>query len=207
MRCGSCDENIADASFSYCPRCGVKINAQPEPTEAQNQARAPQAQPLAKILAGTWVLGAFSAISFLVSVVHGLIPIYLMESAAWAGVAWFWQKKTHSETANIIVIVAGIVVGIGEVAHIVRHWNDNEVRPSTSITLPVTPSDTVATVTQSVPPPIALESASKSSSPVQSRISNSANPGSVPSGRNSKHSITSVADSGSGEKESRNSSG
>jgi TPR repeat protein len=142
MRCGSGDENIADASFSFCPLCGANINSERpatdpplEPTEPQSRASAVQAQPSAteippkrSILVGTWVFGAFSAISLLVSIVHGLIPIYLLESAAWAGVAWFWQKKKpQSESAKLVVLILAIVIGASEVAHIAYQWHGDDL--------------------------------------------------------------------------------
>ena len=34
---------------------------------------------------GTYVFGAFSAISVLVSIAKGIVPIYLVEAAVWAG--------------------------------------------------------------------------------------------------------------------------
>ena len=72
------------------------------------------------IRVGTLVFGAFSAISLLVSIVKGLVPIYLLEAAGWAGLAWYWQgKKTHSELAKAIVIVLAVLVAIGEVVHVV----------------------------------------------------------------------------------------
>jgi hypothetical protein len=56
----------------------------------------------------------------LVSIIKGLVPIYLLEAVGWAGLAWYWQKKnTHSELAKAIVIVLAVLVAIGEVVHIV----------------------------------------------------------------------------------------
>jgi TPR repeat protein len=73
----------------------------------------------AGIRVGTWVFGAFSAISLVVSMAKGIVPIYLLEAAGWAGAAWYWQaKKTHSDVAKAIVIVLAVLVGIGEVVHI-----------------------------------------------------------------------------------------
>jgi len=70
--------------------------------------------------AGTLVFAAFAAISLLVSIIKGLVPIYLIEAAVWAGAAWYWQaKKTRTELAKAIVIVLAVLVAIGEVAHIV----------------------------------------------------------------------------------------
>lgn len=132
MRCGSCHEEIAE-NFDFCPHCGAAMAPPLEHPAFQNQASASQVQPPAevrserKILVGTWMFGAFAAISLLVSIVHGLIPIYLLESAAWAGVAWYWQKKKpQNETAKLIVVIIGVVVAIGEVAQVASRWKGND---------------------------------------------------------------------------------
>jgi hypothetical protein len=55
-----------------------------------------------------------------VSISKGLVPIYLLEAALWAGAAWYWQaKKTHGEVAKGIVAILALLVAIGETAHIV----------------------------------------------------------------------------------------
>ncbi|MGA3125871.1 MAG: tetratricopeptide repeat protein [Candidatus Korobacteraceae bacterium] len=85
------------------------------------------------IRVGTWVFGAFSAISLLVSIVKGVVPIYLLEAAGWAGAAWYWEgKKTHSEFAKAVVVVIAILVGIGEVIHIVSQAGESNTTTSTS---------------------------------------------------------------------------
>lgn len=66
------------------------------------------------------MFAAFSALSLIVSIIKGIVPIYLLESAGWAGLAWYWQRKnTHSEMAKGIVIVFAVVVAVGEAVHIV----------------------------------------------------------------------------------------
>jgi hypothetical protein len=85
------------------------------------------------IRVGTLIFGAFSAISLLVSIVKGLVPIYLLEAAGWAGVAWYWQeKKTHSDVAKAIVIVLAVLVAIGEVVHIVSQAGSKSTAPTAS---------------------------------------------------------------------------
>jgi hypothetical protein len=85
------------------------------------------------IRVGTLVFGAFSAISLLVSIVKGIVPIYLLEAAGWAGVAWYWQaKKSHSEFAKAVVVVIAILVGIGEVVHIASQPGSKSTAPTTS---------------------------------------------------------------------------
>ena len=85
------------------------------------------------IRVGTLVFGAFSAISLLVSIVKGLVPIYLLGAAGWAGVAWYWQgKKTHSDVAKAIVIVLAVLVAIGEVVHIASQPDSKSTAPTAS---------------------------------------------------------------------------
>ena len=134
MVCNVCDKDSADG-FKFCPHCGntftpaLSLNEPPIPapevhsvtgtlTEESVSIRDGVAGTAIRL--GTLVFGAFSAISLLVSIVKGLVPIYLLEAAGWAGLAWYWQKKkTHSELAKAIVIVLAVLVAIGEVVHIV----------------------------------------------------------------------------------------
>jgi hypothetical protein len=71
-----------------------------------------------RIKGGAVVFAAFAVISLIVSVANGLVPSYLIEAAAWGGLAWYWQsRKTHSETAKGIVVTVAVIVTIGEVIH------------------------------------------------------------------------------------------
>jgi ribosomal protein L32 len=141
--CSACGKESV-AEFSYCPHCGQAFAHAPSAIESPGPS--PELQPVTDIpidesptitdgvggtavRAGTLVFAAFAAISLLVSIIKGLVPIYLFETAGWAGAAWYWQaKKTHTELAKAIVIVLAVLVGIGEVIHIV--WQTGT--PSTS---------------------------------------------------------------------------
>jgi hypothetical protein len=143
--CRACGKASA-GEFKFCPRCGEAILFKPSvvespdpPPEVQKVAdTTTDESPLVKygvagtsIRVGTIVFGAFSAISLLVSIIKGLVPIYLLESAGWAGVAWYWQrKKAHSELAKAIVIVLAVLVAIGEVVHIASQA-DSKSTPNT----------------------------------------------------------------------------
>jgi hypothetical protein len=143
--CRACGKASA-GEFKFCPRCGEAILFKPSvvespdpPPEVQKVAdTTTDESPLVKdgvagtsIRVGTLVFGAFSAISLLVSIIKGLVPIYLLESAGWAGVAWYWQrKKAHSELAKAIVIVLAVLVAIGEVVHIASQA-DSKSTPNT----------------------------------------------------------------------------
>jgi hypothetical protein len=90
-------------------------------TEVETEAPAPTPRVASngKNEIGTYVFGAFAVISLLVSIIKGVVPIYLVESAVWAGAAWYWHRaKSHSELGKAIVIVIAVLVAIGEVIHI-----------------------------------------------------------------------------------------
>ena len=143
--CRACGKASA-GEFKFCPRCGEAILFKPSvvespdpPPEIHSVTDTPTDESeLVKdgvagtsIRVGTLVFGAFSAISLLVSIIKGLVPIYLLESAGWAGVAWYWQrKKAHSELAKAIVIVLAVLVAIGEVVHIASQA-DSKSTPNT----------------------------------------------------------------------------
>src|ERR1035437_8541337 len=147
MVCNVCDKDSADG-FKFCPHCGnafapaLSVNESPiPPPEVQSVADTPtdESQPLrdgvagTAIRVGTLVFGAFSAVSLLVSIVKGLVPIYLLEAAGWAGIAWYWQrKKTHSDVAKAIVIVLAVLVAIGEVVHIASQPGSKSTAPTAS---------------------------------------------------------------------------
>jgi tetratricopeptide (TPR) repeat protein len=85
------------------------------------------------IRVGTLVFGVFSVICLLVSIAKGLVPIYLLEAAGWAGLAWYWQgKKTHSDVAKAIVIVLAVLVAIGEAVHIASQPDSKSTAPTAS---------------------------------------------------------------------------
>jgi len=133
MVCRGCGKESADG-FRFCPHCGMVLVAASPAIESPssplevgpvvNVATVEPAPP--HVIAtdrtneiGTYVFGAFSVISLLVSVVKGIVPIYLVESAIWAGAAWYWySKKSHSELAKAIVLTLATLVVIGEVIQI-----------------------------------------------------------------------------------------
>jgi tetratricopeptide (TPR) repeat protein len=100
----------------------VQTNEQ-EPTESS---KADQSNEI-----GTFVFGAFAVIALVVSIVKGIVPIYLFESAVWAGAAWYWHsKQTHSELAKAIVIVIAALIAIGEVVQVAREFNKPSTAPA-----------------------------------------------------------------------------
>jgi len=138
--CGACGKQFSE-EFSFCPYCGKSLDAKPSAgiespsvpaVDRQLFTNDPGNKPELEespgagsgIQTGTIVFGAFSAISLVVSIVKGVVPIFLLEAAGWAGAAWYWQsKKTHNELAKAIVIVLAVLVAIGEVVHIASHLN------------------------------------------------------------------------------------
>jgi len=149
--CPSCARESA-VEFSFCPHCGkafapalpvleppippagVKTSEQehndrPEPRET--------AEPNRSNEVGTYVFGAFAFIALLVSLIKGIVPIYLIESAVWAGAAWYWHRtKTHSELAKAIVIVFAALIAIGEVIQVAREFNKPSTAPANQSTDP-----------------------------------------------------------------------
>jgi TPR repeat protein len=138
MTCTACGKEAA-VDFKFCPNCGKP--AEVETSVIELPRLSPEVLPVtdtptgeSKSIShgvsgrsnktGTWIFGAFSAIALLVSILKGIVPIYLIESAIWAGAAWYWHaKKTHSELAKAIVIVLAALCAFGEVVEIVSHWN------------------------------------------------------------------------------------
>jgi hypothetical protein len=148
MACNVCGKESAD-NFKFCPHCGKafdpkpsEIESSPSPSPEVHSVTDPltdESEPIrdgvagTAIRVGTLVFGAFSAISLLVSIVKGLVPIYLLEAVGWAGVAWYWQKKkTHSELTKAIVIVLAVLVAIGEVVHIASQPSSKSTAPTAS---------------------------------------------------------------------------
>ena len=145
MVCRDCGKESAD-EFSFCPYCGKAIaaslkltepprsstplNPLPE-VEAKNSSVAPS-NGSDKI--GTYIFGAFSIISVLVSFIKGIVPIYLGEAAIWAACAWYWhRKKTHSDLARASVIVIAVLVAIGEVIQIASQFRSESKRTVASV--------------------------------------------------------------------------
>ncbi len=149
MVCGACGKQFS-GEFSFCPYCGKSLDVKPlaeiasppvpvveRQTFTDDSVNQPESveSPLASsgIQTGTIVFGAFSAISLVVSIVKGVVPIFLLEAAGWAGAAWYWQsRKTHSETAKAVVIVLAVLIAIGEVIHIASQTNSKATAPTVS---------------------------------------------------------------------------
>jgi hypothetical protein len=164
MVCHECRRETADG-FSFCPHCGTALPAgspvveSPTPplelkdaTEVLTEAPAPTPSVASdgRNEFGTYVFGAFALISLLVSLIKGVVPIYLMESAIWAGAAWYWHRtKTHSELGKAIVIVIAVLVAIGEVVHIASQSNFQSERIPPAISdyspTPSTPQSSIIT--------------------------------------------------------------
>jgi hypothetical protein len=106
--------------------------------------------PEGRIKGGTIVFAVFAVISLIVSLVNGLVPIYLIEAASWGGLAWYWQRRNrHSETAKSIVVILAAIVIIGEVIDItVRH---NATRQPTPLTALLQSNDQPSSASQPTP--------------------------------------------------------
>ena len=149
--CPSCARESA-VEFSFCPHCGrafapaLPVLEPPTPpaevkTSEQEHNDRPEpretAEPNRSNEVGTYVFGAFAVIALLVSLIKGIVPIYLIESAVWAGAAWYWHRtKTHSELAKAIVIVFAALIAIGEVIQVARQFNKPSAAPAYQSTDP-----------------------------------------------------------------------
>jgi hypothetical protein len=149
IACVVCGKQFS-GEFSFCPYCGKSLDAKQSAgiespsipvVERQSYANDPGNQPElvegagagSRIQTGTIVFGVFSVISLVVSIIKGVVPIFLLEAAGWAGVAWYWQsRKTHSETAKAVVIVLAVLIAIGEVIHIASQTNSKATAPTVS---------------------------------------------------------------------------
>jgi hypothetical protein len=147
MHCDACNEDISD-EFTYCPYCGRTVSAVPPDVELPPSAststlpelQTPVETPRMTIYIGTWVFGAFAAISLFVSILKGLVPIFLLEAAAWAFAAWYWQRKNpKSESAKTAVVILGVLAAIGEVVHITSQSSSPSTPFSVDIAAPVSP--------------------------------------------------------------------
>jgi hypothetical protein len=151
MVCSGCGKESAD-EFSYCPHCGKALVAGPPvielpgPLQEVKPVTAVATEELAPTRGvasdrsnkiGTYVFGAFSVIALLVSLIKGIVPIYLVEAAVWAGAAWYWHRtKTHSELAKAIVIVFAVLVAIGEVIQIASEFRSESKQTVASVPNP-----------------------------------------------------------------------
>ena len=149
IACGACGKQFSK-EFSFCPYCGKSLDSKPSAgiespsvpaVDRQSLTNDPSNQPESVespragsgIQTGTIVFGALSAISLVVSIIKGVVPIFLLEAAGWAGVAWYWQsRKTHSETAKAVVIVLAVLIAIGEVFHVASQPGSKSTAPTAS---------------------------------------------------------------------------
>src|SRR5580692_2549486 len=93
--CPTCSKESA-VGFSFCPHCGVPLVTVPSVAETQESPQ--QVKTIEEIAAtqqestesgkadqsnkiGTYVFGAFALLALLVSLINGVVPIYLAESA------------------------------------------------------------------------------------------------------------------------------
>ena len=149
MICGACGKQFS-GEFSFCPYCGKPLDAKPPAQieslpvpvverqsftdDSANQPESVESPGAGNgIQTGTIVFGAFAAISLVVSIVKGVVPIFLLEAAGWASAAWYWQsRKKHSDTAKGVVIVLAVLVAIGEVVHIASQPGSKSTAPTAS---------------------------------------------------------------------------
>lgn len=163
MVCAACGKE-SPIDFSFCPHCGMPARAKTSVSESTDDGTTVRREIAAEvgrpavtpssIKAGTIVFGIFAAISLLVSIAKGVVPIFLIESAGWVGLAWFWQaKRTHSDFVRGVVTVLAIIVSIGEVLHIALHTGPDSGSGSAVIEGPATVNPAAVYANPSPPAP------------------------------------------------------
>ena len=138
MTCQNCNKVFADG-FAFCPHCGNAASAvsstatpiaeiKPTSVDQTDLPSVPERQsPAGGNKVGTVVFASFAALCLLIFFIRGLIPIYLLEALAWAGAAWFWQKKqVETSFAKGFFVCLAIMVALGEVALMFNNWRRAE---------------------------------------------------------------------------------
>lgn len=139
MVCSGCDKQFDDG-FNFCPHCGRVAQAEQPSATHLTLDLAPEAgreSPPSLSPAthekeydkspspGAIVFASFAAISLLVAIAKGFVPLYLIESAGWAWAAWYWNtRRERKRLAEALVIILGIVVLVGEGVHF-ANWMDS----------------------------------------------------------------------------------
>ncbi len=117
-----------------------------ETTQGERAVSGTAGATISAVKAGTVVFAAFSAICLTVSITEGVVPILLIESAGWAGLAWFWQsRKAYGELAKGIVTTLAIVVAVGEVIYTAMQASPSSRHGSPTSHAPVYPSASTET--------------------------------------------------------------
>jgi len=99
MSCTKCGCEIPSNS-KFCLECGTSVVAE---------------RPAAAADFGAIIFGSFSLLSLIVFLAQGLVPIYFVEAAAWALVAWLWRKrKPTSQLNTTIMLFLAVAVAASE---------------------------------------------------------------------------------------------
>jgi hypothetical protein len=120
--CIKCGTELPDGS-QFCLKCGQALG---EPS-ASSASTAPS-NPYGTF--GAFVFASFSMITLLVSLFKGIVPIYLVESALWGALAWYWHKRNPtSQKTNLFVLLLAVVVAAGEGYSVGHKVGLDEVSP------------------------------------------------------------------------------
>jgi hypothetical protein len=113
MFCSDCGLEI-DEIAQFCKGCGARVSKQPGPRRPDTH--------YALTNYGAVVFSAFALISLAISLARGLVPVYLLESACFGALAWYWHKQELATSrSNLVVLLIALVVAGGQGFVLGRH--------------------------------------------------------------------------------------
>ena len=149
MFCMKCGLELPDDS-QFCRKCGFAFPiaaSQPSPTTTPvhepessttlSSVPAMSTPPKPTLNFGTFVFAGFSALSLVVCLAKGIVPIYFVEAALWGALAWFWHKKSPTnQLLNAGIVLLAVIVAAAQGFQISRQPSQSQTDPSASFWQP-----------------------------------------------------------------------